>query len=91
MDEWDSALAAVSVNDLCKFGCVLCFQQLLVPCDAKYIVTAISILMQICLMDSFLLKFAYYCGGSSLSAIMKMVLCFQTVICFKCITYNAII
>ena len=52
MDEWDSATAAVSVYDLGKLGCVLCFQHLLVPCDTKYIVTAISIMMQICLMDS---------------------------------------
>jgi len=88
MDEWDSATAKFSVDSLGKLGCVLCFQHLLVPCDAKYTVTATSIMIQISLMDSFLLKFACYCGGSLLSAIMKMVLCFQTVICFKCITYN---
>jgi hypothetical protein len=52
MDECDSATAAASVYDLGKLGCVLCFQHLLVPCDAKYIVTAIGIMMQICLMDS---------------------------------------
>jgi hypothetical protein len=52
MDEWDSATAAVSIDDLGKLGCVICFQHLLVPCDAKYTVTAISIMMQICLVDS---------------------------------------
>ena len=51
-DEWDSTTAAASIDDLGKHGCVICFQHLLVPCDAKYAVTAISIMMQICLMDS---------------------------------------
>jgi hypothetical protein len=36
------------------------------------------------------LKFVCYCGGSSLSTTLKMVLCFQTVICFECITHNTI-
>ena len=52
MDEWHSTTAAASIDDLGKHGCVICFQHLLVPCDAKYAVTAISIMMQICLMDS---------------------------------------
>jgi len=52
MDEWHSTTAAASIDDLGKHGCVICFQHLLVPCDAKYTVAAISIIMQICLMDS---------------------------------------
>jgi hypothetical protein len=71
MDEWDSATAKFSVDSLGKLGCVLCFQHLLVPCDAKYTVTATSIMIQISLMDSFLLKFACYSSGSLLSAIMR--------------------